>query len=85
MKTKVSERGQTSIPAEIRKRLGIEPEQELEWGISGGVITVKPVPKDPIAAFRGAGKKAYTTRDLLEDRKEERAREDAKQKKRYPH
>ena len=82
MKTKVSERGQTQIPAEIRKQLGIEPEQELEWSFSNGVITVRPVPKDPVAAFRGAGNKSYTSRELLKDRREERAREDAKQKSR---
>jgi AbrB family looped-hinge helix DNA binding protein len=82
MKTRVSERGQVSIPAEIRKRLGIVPEQELEWDVAGNTILVRPVPKDPIAAFRGAGKKAYTTADLLKDRRAERERENETDKKR---
>ncbi len=82
MKTRVSERGQVSIPAEIRKRLHIEPEQELEWAVSGDTITVRPVPKDPVSAFRGAGGGTYTTRDLLSDRRAEREREDEGQKRR---
>ena len=82
MKTRVSERGQVSIPADIRKRLGIEPEQELEWYIVGETIMVRPVPKDPVSAFKGAGRKLYTTGDLLIDRRLERERENADKKKR---
>jgi len=31
--TTVTERGQVSIPAEIRKQLGLEPGQRLEWEV----------------------------------------------------
>ena len=31
--TTLTERGQISIPAEIRKRMGLEPGQRLEWEV----------------------------------------------------
>jgi len=78
MKTKVTTRGQVSIPAEIRKKLNIESETKLEWLIEGNTIRIIPIPKDPILAFRGRGKGVYTTQDLLKDRKRERMTEDVR-------
>jgi len=75
MKTKVTTRGQVSIPSEIRKKLNIESETKLEWMVEGNTIRVIPIPKDPITAFRGRGKGVYTTQDLLRDRGQERRRE----------
>jgi AbrB family looped-hinge helix DNA binding protein len=72
MKTKVTTRGQVSIPAEIRKKLNIDSETKLEWFIEGNTVRIIPIPKDPISAFRGRGKGTYTTQDLLKDRKRER-------------
>ena len=77
MKTKVTTRGQVSIPSEIRKKLHIETETKLEWMVEGNSIRIVPIPKDPIKAFRGRGKGVYTTQDLLRDRRQERRREDA--------
>ena len=76
MKTKVTTRGQVSIPAEIRKKLHIETDTKLEWSIDRNEIRVIPVPKDPISAFRGRGKGVYTTKDLLKERMQERNLED---------
>jgi AbrB family looped-hinge helix DNA binding protein len=76
MKTKVTTRGQVSIPSEIRKKLQIESETRLEWILEGNTIRIIPIPKDPITAFRGRGKGVYTTQDLLRDRRQERRRED---------
>ncbi len=78
MKAKVTTRGQVSIPAEIRKKFNIEPESKVEWIVDGNVIRVVPLPKDPVAAFRGRGSGKYSTEQLLRERRSERAREDEK-------
>jgi len=81
MKTTVSTRGQVSIPAELRKKYNIEPETELEWMEDGNTIRIIPLPKDPVEAFRGAGKGRYTSDKLIRDRKKERLEEDARDRK----
>ncbi len=78
MKAKVTTRGQVSIPSEIRKRFNIEPDSKVEWVIEGNVIKVIPLPKDTIAAFKGRGRKKYSTEQLIKDRRNEREREDEK-------
>ena len=78
MKTTVSTRGQVSIPAKLRKKFLIEPETQVEWIEEGNAIKIIPLPKDPIKAFRGAGRGRYTSEKLLRDRKRERREEDAR-------
>lgn len=78
MKTTVSTRGQVSIPAELRKRFNIEPDTQVEWIADGNTIKIIPLPKDPIAAFRGAGQGRYTSEKLIKDRKKERLEEEAR-------
>jgi len=80
MKAKVTTRGQVSIPAEIRKRFNIEPASNVEWIVDGNVIKVVPLPKDPVAAFRGRGAGTFSTERLLRERRSDRAREDEKDK-----
>jgi AbrB family looped-hinge helix DNA binding protein len=72
----VSVRGQTVIPHEIREELGIAPRTKLAWSVRNGVITVIPIPQDPIEASFGilAGR-GYTLDDFLRERQEERERE----------
>ena len=81
MKTTVSTRGQVSIPSELRKKYHIEAETELEWIEDGNTIRVIPLPKDPIGAFRGAGKGRYTSDKLMRDRKKERLEEEERDRK----
>ncbi len=73
MVTTLSDRGQTAIPARIRKRFKLKAHQQLEWAEDGKVIYVLPVAKDPIAAFRGSAPKGVT-RSLLASRREDAAR-----------
>jgi AbrB family looped-hinge helix DNA binding protein len=76
MKSKVTARGQVSIPSEIRKKFNIEPESRIEWIVDGNVIKVVPLPKDPVAAFRGRGSGKYSTERLIQERRLEREQED---------
>jgi bifunctional DNA-binding transcriptional regulator/antitoxin component of YhaV-PrlF toxin-antitoxin module len=70
MVTTLSDRGQTAIPARIRKRFKMKARQRLEWAEDGRVIYVLPVAKDPISAFRGSAPKGLT-RALLADRRKD--------------
>jgi len=80
MRSTVTVRGQTVVPASIRKRLNISPRTKLEWRVEGNVIIVYPIPSDPIAEIEGRLKGSGITQFLLEGRREEReleARQDA--------
>jgi AbrB family looped-hinge helix DNA binding protein len=79
MRTKISKRGQISVPSKIRKQLHIGPDTTLEWVLEGATARVIPVPADPIRAFRGSGKKGLV-KQLLKERRLDRQREDASQK-----
>ena len=39
--SKLTAQGQISVPAEIRKRLGLRPGSVLEWDESGGDVVVR--------------------------------------------
>jgi len=75
MTTSVSSRGQTVIPAEIRKRHHIQEGDHLVWLDDGNTIKVIPVSADPILALRGRGRGENLTKRLLEARREDRRRE----------
>jgi AbrB family looped-hinge helix DNA binding protein len=74
MRSTITERGQTVIPAEIRRRFGLTPAQRLEWIVEPDGIRVVPVAEDPIEAFRGRGKGGAAAR-LVADRQADRDRE----------
>jgi AbrB family looped-hinge helix DNA binding protein len=75
MKTRVTVRGQVSIPSRIRKQFHIEPESTVRWEVEGNTIRIIPLPKDPVSAFRGQGRSAYSTEHFLQDRRDERQKE----------
>lgn len=76
MRTKVTKRGQVSVPSQVRKKLQIGPNSTLEWVVEGNTARVIPLPADPVKAFRGSGKKGAVKR-LLKDRARDRQAEDA--------
>ena len=74
MRSTVTKRGQTVIPAAVRHQFNITPSDRLEWIVEDNTIRVVPVNKDPVAAFRGRGKGGTTAR-LLEERLADREHE----------
>ncbi len=80
MQTVVTERGQISIPSEIRKRYKLIPNTSVEWLETPEGIFLIPVPKDTIKAFRGSGKGQNMSQLLLEERFKERTNERKKEK-----
>jgi AbrB family looped-hinge helix DNA binding protein len=74
METTLTDRGQTAVPAFIRRRFGMKPGQKLEWVEDGKLIFVHPVPKDPIEAFRHPSRKTGLLKALLRSRREDAAR-----------
>lgn len=76
MRSTITARGQTVVPAPIRERFGLGPTTCLEWIVDrDGSIRVVPVALDPIEAFRGSGYGGSTAR-LLEERRLERDQEE---------
>jgi AbrB family looped-hinge helix DNA binding protein len=72
METSVTKKGQTNIPAAIRKRHHIQEGDRLAWLDDGEVIRVVPIPPDPLAALRGAGRGEGLSDRLLQDRRRDR-------------
>ena len=70
MTSTMTVRGQTAIPAVIRKKYHMTEHTRLEWIDDGHSLTVVPVPADPIAALRGS--KKGLLKALLASRAEER-------------
>jgi len=81
MKTTVTKRGQTAIPAKLRKKFSIQDQTKLEWVDEGDTLRIIPIPKDPIASFRGKSKGKGLTKALIEARHEERALEENSRRK----
>ena len=75
MQTAVTKRGQTVIPAPIRKHYRIHEGDSLVWIDDGETIRVIPVAQDPIKALRGSGRGEPLTERLLVQRQEDRTRE----------
>lgn len=75
MQTTITKRGQTVVPASIRKRYDIHEGDQLVWLDDGLVIKVIPVSGDPIRALRGSGRGHRLTEKLLRERGEDKERE----------
>lgn len=72
METSVTKKGQTNIPAAIRKRHQIREGDRLVWVDDGEVIRIVPAPQDPLKALRGAGQGEGLLDRLLQSRREDR-------------
>ena len=72
MLTTVTTRGQTVVPAAIRKSYHIGVGTRLQWIDDGYTIRVVPVPESPIEAAKGTTKGLGAR--LLRERERERRR-----------
>lgn len=69
MQTAVTKRGQTVIPAAIRKRHKIVGGARLVWLDDGETIRIVPSTADPTASLRGRGRGEKLTERLLKERR----------------
>jgi len=70
--TIVTQRGQTTIPHELRQRYGVQAKSRLRWIDTGRGMLVVPVSDDPIKAARGMlGNKDTSTQAFLVAKREE--------------
>lgn len=76
--TVITRRGQTVVPAAIRRRHQLSDGDRLYWIDDGETIRVVPVPEDPVAALSGRGEGEDLVATLLEDRAEDREREETR-------
>ena len=75
MTTTVSSRGQTVIPAEIRRRHALTEQSRLAWIDDGQTIRVVPLPAQGNKYGRGVAKDLKLSEALLAERTKERKRE----------
>lgn len=76
----VSAKGWVVIPKEYRERYGLRPGIRVQFIDYGGVLSIVPVPEDPVQEGFGAlrrfeGKEPWT-QALLKERAREREREE---------
>jgi len=76
MTLKISQKGWVVIPADLRKKYDLKPGDEVHVVDYGGVLSLIPTTEDPLEVAAGMLKGEISlTQALLEERKQERARE----------
>ena len=75
MQTTLSRRGQTVVPAAIRKRYHILEGDKLAWIDDGETLKIVPLSGDPVRALKGIAKGENLMKELMKYRREERERE----------
>lgn len=85
MTVTVSSKGQVVIPAELRKRYGIEPNSKIEFIDTGEEIVVVPLKgKDPFGSTCGILKEV-SSKDVAGSRRRDRENEKTKEKGKSGH
>ena len=74
----VSSKGQVVIPAEIRRRYGIEPGSKLVLVDLAGVLYLVPASDSPLEELRGmfADREGFSSEDFLAWRRADAKREE---------
>lgn len=87
MPSRVTLKGQVTIPKRIREALGLTPGASVEFSLESGHAVVEPVRGDPVEASAGALRKyakrraGETERDMMERVRREVAHEAARKGK----
>ena len=71
MQTTLTKRGQTVVPAEIRKRYNLREGDKLVWIDDGQMVKVIFTQSDLVKALKGSGKGHKLTERLLAERRAE--------------
>lgn len=75
LKSTLTKRGQTVVPAQLRRRYRMEAGTALEWIDTGEDIRVIPLPADIVGALRGDARGERLGARLRRARAVERKRE----------
>jgi AbrB family looped-hinge helix DNA binding protein len=69
MKSRATERGQITIPKELRERLGIRPGQEVEFREEEGgrIVLARRPGSDPVEQVYGILRLQRSTAELMDD------------------
>jgi AbrB family looped-hinge helix DNA binding protein len=69
LETRVTRKGQVTIPAEIRHRLGLKPKDIVRFELAGDEVKLKPAPSRLLAGFGAAQatQKPENWRQIRED------------------
>lgn len=51
LETTVTQKGQVTIPAEVRNRLGLKPRDRVRFEVRGDVATLRPAPSKVLRWF----------------------------------
>jgi antitoxin PrlF len=69
---RITSKGQVTIPQAIREKYGLLPDTDVEFVISGGRVTIVPVPardgdrgSKAVARLRGAASTGMSTDEIL--------------------
>ncbi len=72
MKVTVSSKGWVVIPANLRKKYGIEPGSRMQFVDYGGALELIPIPDNPVDAAAGMLKgDGSLTRALMDEHRRE--------------
>ena len=72
LKTTITRKGQTVIPAKIRKKYGMSEGVTIQWIDTGETITVVPIQKGKIRTLRGIVRGGKLLEKLLHERNVDR-------------
>lgn len=70
---RISEKGWVVIPQELRQKYGLEKGTPVRFVDYGGIISIVPLPENPIKHGWGLFKDSKLVEGLLEEHRKERA------------